>query len=132
MTDQIDTVQRTREFNEGFVAGVAAARARTKTLAALQIPVAYVGAPQVLESVADVGQHMTILTRENRSYCGVALYADPVAATQGNNTLSESAWKVANSLQCTAAWLENGCSVAEAVTELRLNERMLRSGRVLA
>lgn len=118
-------------YNQGYADGLKAARERYKTLASLQIPVAYVGCMSVLETVLRDGRHMTVLTDKYTSPNGVALYTDPVASTQGNNTLSESAWKVANSLQCTAAWLENGCNVAEAVAELRLNERMLRSGRVL-
>lgn len=118
-------------YNQGYADGLKAARERYKTLATLQIPVAYVGSVAVLERVLSEGRHMTMLTDRYISETGVALYADPVAATQGNNTLGEVAWKVINSLVCTAAWLENGCDVAQAVSELRLDERMLRSGRVI-
>lgn len=117
-------------YNQGYADGLKAARERYKTLATLQIPVAYVGSMSVLETVLRDGRHTAVLTDKYMSEKGVALYTDPVAATQGNNTLSEVAWKVSNSLQCTAAWLENGSDVTQAVAELRLNERMLRSGRV--
>lgn len=40
-------------------------------------------------------------------------------------TMGEVHWRVMNSLICTVAWLENGCSVPEAVEELRLDIEML-------
>jgi len=116
-------------YNDGYRDGQKAARERQASLEKLQIPVAFVGSPDVLERVANDSRHMALLTRENVSDSGVALYADPVAATRGRNTLGEIEWKVLNSLDCTTRWLENGGDVAQAIEELKLNISMLRGVR---
>jgi hypothetical protein len=116
-------------YNEGYRDGQMAQRERQGSLAKLQIPVCYVGSPDVLERVNDDARHMALLTRENVSTNGVALYADPVAATRGRNTLSEIEWKLLNSLECTVRWLETGCDVKQAIEELKLDISMLRGVR---
>jgi hypothetical protein len=116
-------------YSQGYRDGEKAQRERQVSLARIQIPVCFVGSPYVLESVALDGRHAAILFRENVSNIGVPLYADPVASTQGTNSLSEFEWKLQNSLECTAAWLENGCDAKEAAVELRLNIAKLRELR---
>jgi hypothetical protein len=118
-----------QSYNVGFRDGEKAQRERQLSLAKIQMPVCFVGAPDVLENVATFGRHMAILFRENVSNIGVPLYADPVASTQGTNSLSEFEWKLQNSLECTAAWLENGNDPKEAAAELRLNIAKLRALR---
>jgi hypothetical protein len=116
-------------YNQGYRDGQKAHRERQESLEKLQIPVCYVGSPDVLERVSQEARHMALLTRENVSDSSVALYADPVAASRGRNTLSEIEWKLLNSLECTAAWLENGGDVKQAIEELKLNVSMLRGVR---
>lgn len=116
----MSTTDYVQTYNQGYRDGEKAQRERQASVARLQAPVGYVGHPDVLEHVAAQGRHMTILMRENESNCGIPLYAEPVFTTP------EFRWKLLNSLECTAKWLEAGCDPKEAAGELRLNIAALR------
>lgn len=48
---------------------------------------------------------------------------------EGVDARREVIWRLINSLECTALWLENGRDPHEAADELRLNLKLLRELR---